>query len=172
MNNPSRQPLSLNVAYRSVVRLHLFFSSRCGRNISHCCCSWRRCLQMLAAGLFLPGSVGITDPCESGNFRVHTVMTLEQQVDLLQCFLFLQVALYSFLFVPSLIVSGWNWKHVYVTLNTIQNIQHWSSERWCDKQEVCLCRTWCVSPLRLWWGCCLMEATGRSSVWREMPAVR
>lgn len=35
---------------------------------------------MLAAGLFLPGSVGITDPCESGNFRVHTVMTLEQQV--------------------------------------------------------------------------------------------
>lgn len=42
----------------------------------------RRCLQMLAAGLFLPGSVGITDPCESGNFRVHTVMTLEQQVNL------------------------------------------------------------------------------------------
>ena len=37
---------------------------------------------MLAAGLFLPGSVGITDPCESGNFRVHTVMTLEQQVGL------------------------------------------------------------------------------------------
>uniref|UniRef100_A0A8C5Q4I1 Interleukin enhancer binding factor 2 n=1 Tax=Leptobrachium leishanense TaxID=445787 RepID=A0A8C5Q4I1_9ANUR len=54
MNNPARQPLSIHVAYR-------------------------RCLQMLAAGLFLPGSVGITDPCESGNFRVHTVMTLEQQ---------------------------------------------------------------------------------------------
>uniref|UniRef100_A0A8C6XQZ7 Interleukin enhancer binding factor 2 n=1 Tax=Naja naja TaxID=35670 RepID=A0A8C6XQZ7_NAJNA len=54
MNNPIRQPLALNVAYR-------------------------RCLQILAAGLFLPGSVGITDPCESGNFRVHTVMTLEQQ---------------------------------------------------------------------------------------------
>lgn len=43
-------------------------------------CPCRRCLQILAAGLFLPGSVGITDPCESGNFRVHTVMTLEQQV--------------------------------------------------------------------------------------------
>ncbi|NXS23953.1 ILF2 factor, partial [Mystacornis crossleyi] len=55
MNNPTRQPLALNIAYR-------------------------RCLQILAAGLFLPGSVGITDPCESGNFRVHTVMTLEQQV--------------------------------------------------------------------------------------------
>ncbi|NXL66509.1 ILF2 factor, partial [Chordeiles acutipennis] len=54
MNNPTPPPLALNIAYR-------------------------RCLQILAAGLFLPGSVGITDPCESGNFRVHTVMTLEQQ---------------------------------------------------------------------------------------------
>uniref|UniRef100_A0A8C5KG94 DZF domain-containing protein n=1 Tax=Jaculus jaculus TaxID=51337 RepID=A0A8C5KG94_JACJA len=59
MNNPTRQPLALNVAYR-------------------------RCLQILAAGLFLPGSLGITDPCESGNFRVHTVMTLEQQ-DMVCC---------------------------------------------------------------------------------------
>lgn len=54
MNNPARTPLAINIAFR-------------------------RCLQILAAGLFLPGSVGITDPCESGNFRVHTVMTLEQQ---------------------------------------------------------------------------------------------
>jgi interleukin enhancer-binding factor 2 len=54
MNNPSRQPLSINIAYR-------------------------RCLQLLAAGFFLPGSAGITDPCEPGGIRVHTVMTLEQQ---------------------------------------------------------------------------------------------
>lgn len=56
---------------------------------------------MLAAGLFLPGSVGITDPCESGNFRVHTVMTLEQQVDLLSAFCSCKSPL-----------------HVYVALNT------------------------------------------------------
>lgn len=54
MNNPNRQPLPLNIACR-------------------------RCLQLLAAGFFLPGSAGISDPCESGNIRVHTSMTLEQQ---------------------------------------------------------------------------------------------
>ncbi|XP_061166703.1 interleukin enhancer-binding factor 2 homolog [Saccostrea echinata] len=54
MNNPTRQPLPINVAFK-------------------------RCLQLLAAGFFLPGSVGITDPCEQGTVRVHTVMTLEQQ---------------------------------------------------------------------------------------------
>ena len=46
----------------------------------------RRAVQMLAAGFFLPGSVGITDPCEQGTIRVHTVMTLEQQVCLFQTF--------------------------------------------------------------------------------------
>lgn len=54
VNNPSRQPLPINQAFK-------------------------RALQMLAAGFFLPGSVGITDPCEQGTIRVHTVMTLEQQ---------------------------------------------------------------------------------------------
>lgn len=54
MNNPSRQALPLNLAYK-------------------------RCFQLLAAGLFLPGSAGIVDPCENGNIRVHTAMTLEQQ---------------------------------------------------------------------------------------------
>lgn len=54
ISNPTRQPLAINAAFK-------------------------RCLQILAAGFFLPGSVGITDPCEQGTIRVHTVMTLEQQ---------------------------------------------------------------------------------------------
>lgn len=59
MNNPSRQPLHVQIAFK-------------------------RCLQLLAAGFFLPGSAGVTDPCEQGNVRIHTVMTLEQQ-DLVCC---------------------------------------------------------------------------------------
>ncbi|XP_034937842.1 interleukin enhancer-binding factor 2 homolog [Chelonus insularis] len=54
MNNPGRQALPINQAYRRV-------------------------LQLLSSGLFLPGSAGISDPCESGNIRVHTALTLEQQ---------------------------------------------------------------------------------------------
>lgn len=54
MNNPSRQALPINIAYKRV-------------------------LQLLASGLFLPGSSGITDPCEAGNMRVHTALSLEQQ---------------------------------------------------------------------------------------------
>jgi len=54
MNNPSKQPLAINVAFR-------------------------RILQLLAAGFFLPGSAGILDPCEQGNMRVHVGMNLEQQ---------------------------------------------------------------------------------------------
>ncbi|ESO95064.1 hypothetical protein LOTGIDRAFT_117522 [Lottia gigantea] len=54
INNPSRQPQPINIAFK-------------------------RCLQLLSAGFFLPGSVGITDPCEQGTVRIHTVMTLEQQ---------------------------------------------------------------------------------------------
>merc|ERR1719410_2422999 len=54
LNNPSRTALSLTAAYR-------------------------RGLQLLSAGFFLPGSAGISDPCEGGQVRVHTVMTLEEQ---------------------------------------------------------------------------------------------
>lgn len=54
MHNPSRQALPINVAFRRV-------------------------FQLLAAGLFLPGSAGITDPCEGVSLRIHTAISLEQQ---------------------------------------------------------------------------------------------
>jgi len=54
LNNPSRQALPLTQAYRRV-------------------------LQLLSAGFFLPGSAGISDPCEPGQARVHTAMSLEEQ---------------------------------------------------------------------------------------------
>lgn len=54
MKNPSRQALPISLAFRRV-------------------------FQLLAAGLFLPGSAGINDPCENGHIRVHTSLTLEQQ---------------------------------------------------------------------------------------------
>lgn len=41
--------------------------------------AFRRVFQLLAAGLFLPGSSGITDPCENVHSRVFTSLTLEQQ---------------------------------------------------------------------------------------------
>merc|ERR1711973_757798 len=41
--------------------------------------AFRRVLQLLSAGFFLPGSAGITDPCEGNTVRVHTTMSLEDQ---------------------------------------------------------------------------------------------
>ncbi|UYV66335.1 ILF2 [Cordylochernes scorpioides] len=54
MQHPSRQPLALASAFK-------------------------RCFQLLAGGLFLPGSAGIPDPCETNTIRVHISLTLEQQ---------------------------------------------------------------------------------------------
>jgi len=54
MNNPTRQALPINLAFR-------------------------RTFQLLAAGLFLPDSAGITDPCEKNHSRVFTTLSLEQQ---------------------------------------------------------------------------------------------
>ena len=40
---------------------------------------FRRVLQLLSSGIFLPGSAGISDPCEGGPVRVHTSLSLEDQ---------------------------------------------------------------------------------------------
>lgn len=59
LSNNNRQAISINLAFRRV-------------------------FQLLAAGLFLPGSSGILDPCEGSGMpvRVHTCLTLEQQDNL------------------------------------------------------------------------------------------
>lgn len=54
MQNPSNQPLSLPTAFRRVI-------------------------QVLSAGLFLPGSAGFIDPCEPNNRRVHSSIPLLQK---------------------------------------------------------------------------------------------
>lgn len=42
--------------------------------------AFRRALQLLAAGIFLPGSQSICDPCEKAEPRIHTMLSLEAQV--------------------------------------------------------------------------------------------
>jgi len=54
LQTPNRQALAVNLAFRRVI-------------------------QLLAAGFFLPGSCGILDPCEVGAIRVHMVMNMEQE---------------------------------------------------------------------------------------------
>jgi len=53
MSNPTRTPLPINQAFR-------------------------RLLSLLSSGIFLPGSIGILDPCEIGNGRAHVQIPLEQ----------------------------------------------------------------------------------------------
>jgi len=60
MVSTSRQPLPVNIAFR-------------------------RAFQLLSSGLFLPGSLGIIDPCESGNVRAHSVLSLEEQDAIATC---------------------------------------------------------------------------------------
>uniref|UniRef100_A0A0R3WUX2 DZF domain-containing protein n=1 Tax=Hydatigena taeniaeformis TaxID=6205 RepID=A0A0R3WUX2_HYDTA len=57
MHTPTDAPLPLSVAFRRVI-------------------------QLLAAGLFLPGSAGIIDPCEPQSRRVHVSLSLIQQDEL------------------------------------------------------------------------------------------
>ncbi|KAI5635084.1 DZF domain-containing protein [Phthorimaea operculella] len=54
MNNPARQAAPVNVAFR-------------------------RALSLMAAGLFLPGSAGLADPCEAAHARAHTALDLAAQ---------------------------------------------------------------------------------------------
>ena len=41
--------------------------------------AFKRVLQLLAGGLFLPGSTGIPDPCENGTIVMHSTLSLQQQ---------------------------------------------------------------------------------------------
>ena len=41
--------------------------------------AFRRLLQILACGIFLPESVKLNEPCASGPYRIHTTLTLEKQ---------------------------------------------------------------------------------------------
>ncbi|RWS20934.1 interleukin enhancer-binding factor 2-like protein, partial [Leptotrombidium deliense] len=41
--------------------------------------AFKRVLQLLSGGLFLPGSTGIPDPCENGAITMHTPLSLMQQ---------------------------------------------------------------------------------------------
>lgn len=43
---------------------------------------FRRCLQLLSAGILLPGSASICDPCEPGFVKAHSYMSYEHQDEL------------------------------------------------------------------------------------------
>ena len=41
---------------------------------------FRRLLQLLSSGFFLPFSTGLIDPCETGSIRVHSMLSPDEQV--------------------------------------------------------------------------------------------
>lgn len=45
----------------------------------------RRVFHLLASGFLLPSSTGLIDPCEQGNLRLHSLMSLVEQVSICVC---------------------------------------------------------------------------------------
>lgn len=76
LNTPNRQALPVNLAFRRVIQLlaaGFFLPGSCGKSLP---CNLALLLAFPNDGLSLSG---ILDPCEVGAIRVHMVMTMEQE---------------------------------------------------------------------------------------------